>query len=187
VASERDGSANTPDHDLGCLALFLGSVFDRGHDPFEPVVGALRIPGRRRVVVFLLATGRRSHQLACVDCSPRLSRRRSWCCGHPTFAALGIHYDHILAQIAGSQPVPQVADRFGLERQAGSFRAPLYFGIWMAVVSALLLPAMAEGRPRARQIAWAAWVVLLVSVAVLTASRLATTGPPYGIPWPSDS
>ena len=90
-------------------------------------------------------------------------------------AALGIHYDHVLAQVAGSQPAPQVADRLGLERQAGSFRAPLYFGIWMAVVSALLLPAMAEGRPRARQLAWAAWAVLLVSVAILTASRLATT------------
>ena len=90
-------------------------------------------------------------------------------------AVFGIHYDHILAQVVGSQPAPQIADRLGLERQAGPFRGALYFGIWMAVASALLLPAMAEGRARARQVAWAAWAVLLVSVALLTASRLATT------------
>lgn len=89
--------------------------------------------------------------------------------------AFGNDYDRILSAIAGTEPVYQPSARFGLERQAGPFRGALYFGIWMTVASALLLPALAEGPPRLRRLAGAAWVVLLVAVAVLTVSRLAVT------------
>ena len=90
-------------------------------------------------------------------------------------AAFGQHYDQILAGIAGTEPVPEVSTRFGIERQAGPFRAPLYFGIWMSVASALLLPWMTERGGRARWWATAAWVLLLAAVFLLTTSRLATT------------
>ena len=90
-------------------------------------------------------------------------------------AAFGQHYDQILAGIVGTEPVPEVSSRFGIERQAGPFRAPLYFGIWMSVASALLLPWIAEGRRRAKWWAIAAWVLLLAAIFLLTTSRLATT------------
>jgi len=90
-------------------------------------------------------------------------------------AAFGQHYDQILAGIAGTEPIPESLPRFGLERQAGSFRAALFFGIWLAVASVLLLPWMAEGARRSRWIARAAWVLLLAAVTLLTTSRLAIT------------
>ena len=90
-------------------------------------------------------------------------------------AALGIRYDHVLSGMAGNVPLPDTAPRYGFERQPGPFRAPLFFAIWMTAGSALLLPALAEGRARIRQLAFAGWLVLLVAVVVLTASRLAMT------------
>ena len=90
-------------------------------------------------------------------------------------AALGYHYDRILAEIVGSTPVPQIGTRFGFERQAGPFRASLYFGIWVAVVSSLLLPVLIRAARTQRRVAAAAWVVLLVAVIFLTLSRMATT------------
>ena len=88
-------------------------------------------------------------------------------------AALGMRYDKVLADIAGNVPLADTAPRFGIERQPGPFRGPLFFAIWMTAASALLMPALAEGRARLRQLAFAAWLVLLVSVVFLTASRLA--------------
>jgi len=90
-------------------------------------------------------------------------------------AAGGQRYDLILSDIAGTEPLSAASPRFGLERQAGPFRAALYFGIWMAVASALLLQWMSEGARRVRWIARAAWLLLLVAVFVLTTSRVATT------------
>lgn len=91
------------------------------------------------------------------------------------FAAFGQHYDQILAGIAGTTPLAENSTRLGLERQAGPFRAPLYFGIWMSVASALLLPWMMERGRRARWFAWGAWLIVLGAVFLLTTSRLATT------------
>jgi hypothetical protein len=90
-------------------------------------------------------------------------------------AAMGQHYDYILSGLAGTEPAPANALRYGLERQAGPFRGALYFAIWLTATSALLLPAMARRTGRTRVLAVSAWVVLLVAVVVLTASRLAMT------------
>ncbi len=90
-------------------------------------------------------------------------------------ALAGQHYDHVVSALAGTVPAPDVAVRYGLERQAGPFRGALYFGIWMVAASALLLPLIERGKGNARWLPVAAWVVLLVSVVFLTASRLAAT------------
>jgi hypothetical protein len=90
-------------------------------------------------------------------------------------ALAGLHYDKVVSGIAGTVPAADVSERYGLERQAGPFRGALYFGIWMVAASALLLPAMASAKPRIRWLALAAWLLLVVSVFFLTASRLAAT------------
>ena len=91
-------------------------------------------------------------------------------------AFIGLKYDVILGGLVGSELVPPVLPRFGLERQVGSFRGALYFAVWMTICCALLLPWMLEGRGRARRLAVVAWVVLLVAVTLLTTSRLGVTG-----------
>ena len=88
---------------------------------------------------------------------------------------LGIRYDHVLADLSGTAPIPDSAARYGFERQPGPFRAPLFFAIWLTAASALLLPALAGGSRRLRWLAFAAWLVLLVAVFSLTTSRLAMT------------
>lgn len=90
-------------------------------------------------------------------------------------AAMGQHYDYILSGLAGSEPAPANGPRYGIDRQAGPFRGALYFAIWLTAASALLLPAMARGTGRTRAMAIGAWLVLLVAVVFLTASRLAMT------------
>ncbi|HYI23407.1 MAG TPA: O-antigen ligase family protein [Candidatus Limnocylindrales bacterium] len=90
-------------------------------------------------------------------------------------AAFGIHYDHVLSSLVGTEPLREPMARFGLERQAGPFRATLFFGIWMVVASALLMPFISDGRGRARSLSVAAWLMLAVSVAILTVSRIAMT------------
>lgn len=90
-------------------------------------------------------------------------------------AMAGLHYDKVVSGIAGTVPINDVSDRYGLERQAGPFRGALYFGIWMVAASALLLPAVASGKPRIKWLASGAWLLLVVSVVFLTASRLAAT------------
>ncbi len=92
-----------------------------------------------------------------------------------TLAVFGIHYDHVLSSLAGTDPLMEPTARFGLERQAGPFRATLFFGIWMVVASALLMPALVDGKGRERVLAGAGWLILAVSVAILTVSRLAMT------------
>ncbi|MEA2677476.1 MAG: hypothetical protein QOJ81_1617 [Chloroflexota bacterium] len=90
-------------------------------------------------------------------------------------AAMGQHYDYILSGLAGTEPAGVASPRYGLERQAGPFRAALYFAIGLTAASALLLPAIARGATRTRSLAIAAWLLLLVAVIFLTASRLAMT------------
>jgi hypothetical protein len=90
-------------------------------------------------------------------------------------AVLGYRYDHVLSELAGTVPAPEAAPRYGLERQAGPFRAPLYFAIWMTAAGALLLPAIAQGARRTRVLAMVAWLALLIGIVGLTASRLALT------------
>jgi hypothetical protein len=89
-------------------------------------------------------------------------------------AALGQHYDQILSGLAGTEHARENSPRFGLERQAGSFRGAAYFGIWLTAASAFLLPTLAGPRGRDRWLALAGWAVLLGAV-VLTGSRQAMT------------
>ncbi len=87
----------------------------------------------------------------------------------------GLHYDKVLSGIAGTVPPFDNSPRYGLERQAGPFRAALYFGIWMVAASVLLLPALERASRNLRWLAVAGWAVLFVSVIFLTSSRMAAT------------
>ena len=135
-----------------------GSLIGEGVVLFALVVWAASAPGGARSLATVFAA-----TMAVVAGSVLL------------LALLGYRYDHILSDIAGTAYVPDSAPRYGLERQPGPFRASLYFAIWMTTASALLLPLIAEGRRRIRALALAGWLVLLVAVIFLTASRLAMT------------
>ncbi len=89
------------------------------------------------------------------------------------FAMLGQRLDHVLSGLAGTLPAPTNAPRYGLERQAGTFRGAVYFGIWLTAGSALLMPGLANGQQRTRLLAVGAWLLLLVAVFTLIGSRLA--------------
>jgi hypothetical protein len=89
------------------------------------------------------------------------------------FAMLGQRLDHVLSGLAGTVPAPTNAPRYGFERQAGTFRGAVYFGIWLAAGSALLMPALASGAQRTRLLALGTWLLLLVAAFTLTGSRMA--------------
>lgn len=91
------------------------------------------------------------------------------------FAALGLRYDSVVSGLAGSVPADVNLPRFGLARQFGPFRGAVYFGIWLAVAAAVLLPAMDRAKGAARWAAIAAWVVVVVAAIALTGSRMAMT------------
>jgi hypothetical protein len=135
-----------------------GSLVIEGLIVFALVCAASAVPdGLRTLVVVFVAT------LAAVAAAALV------------LALFGIHYDRVLSDVAGSAALPDVTPRYGFERQAGPFRAPLFFAIWLTAGSALLLPALAAGARRIRWLALTAWLVLLVAVVTLTASRLAMT------------
>jgi hypothetical protein len=86
-------------------------------------------------------------------------------------AALGLVYGDALRSLSGLAVERSTDVRFGLSRQEGSFSAPLFFAIWLAGASMLILPWLEEERPLRRILAWAAWVILLLAT-VATVSRV---------------
>jgi hypothetical protein len=141
----------------GALARY-GSLLVEGLVVFGLVFWTARAPGGLRALVTTFAA-----TMAAVAAVVLL------------LAVMGYRYDHVVSDLAGTMPAPASAPRYGIERQAGPFRAPLYFAIWLTAASALLLPAIAEGARRTRALAMLAWLVLLIAVVGLTASRLALT------------
>ena len=87
--------------------------------------------------------------------------------------SVGLRYDSLLGTLGGGQLPPSSPERFGFIRQQGSFPATLFFAIWLAACTALVLPWCLERDRRIVATAAAAWVVLVFGIAVLTVSRIA--------------
>jgi O-antigen ligase/polysaccharide polymerase Wzy-like membrane protein len=87
-----------------------------------------------------------------------------------------LRYDTIFATLGGQTLPPNLSgDRFGLVRQQGSFPAALFFAVWIATSSVLVLPWTESPDGRMRMVGVAVWIVLLIGVAVLTVSRIGVT------------
>jgi hypothetical protein len=90
---------------------------------------------------------------------------------------VGRSYDGLFAGIFDTSPtVLSVDTRFGLVRQQGSFAAPLFFGLWLAAASPLLLPYVERGGRAVRAMFTLGWTLLLFTVVYVTVSRMAITG-----------
>jgi hypothetical protein len=91
--------------------------------------------------------------------------------------ALGLRYDSVLTVLAGDPLPPSVSgERFGFIRQQASFSAALFFAIWLAAATALVLPWVLAHRRMTVAMASATWALLVGGIAVLTVSRIAVTG-----------
>jgi hypothetical protein len=85
----------------------------------------------------------------------------------------GFRYDSLLTALGGGPVPPPSGERFGFIRQQGSFPATLFFAIWLAACTALVLPwSLARERPSV-VLSATTWVVLVFGIAVLTVSRIA--------------
>jgi hypothetical protein len=90
---------------------------------------------------------------------------------------VGWSYDRLFAGISAVAPTTLAVDtRFGLVRQPGSFAAPLFFGLWMAGASPLVLPFTDRAGRATRTACLSGWALLFVAVVLLTVSRMAITG-----------
>lgn len=87
--------------------------------------------------------------------------------------SVGFRYDSLLTALSGGPVPPPSGERFGFIRQQGSFPATLFFAIWLAACTALVLPWSLERDRRIVAAAAATWVILVFGIAVLTVSRIA--------------
>ncbi len=85
----------------------------------------------------------------------------------------GFRYDSILTVLSGSPMPPGSGARFGFIRQQGSFPAALFFAIWLAACTALVLPWSLSRERVTAALSTAAWAILVVGIGVLTVSRIA--------------
>jgi O-Antigen ligase len=89
----------------------------------------------------------------------------------------GGSYAGLFAGLFGTVPSGLPVDtRFGLLRQPGSFAAPLFFGLWLASASPLVLPYVERGVRGVRLASGVGWTILFSAVVLLTVSRMAITG-----------
>jgi hypothetical protein len=86
---------------------------------------------------------------------------------------VGLRYDSILTVLGGGPMPPASGERFGFIRQQGPFPAALFFAIWLAACTALVLPWFLARERSIVASSAATWVVLVFGIAVLTVSRVA--------------